>query len=99
MVLIEHFVDDALRKARLLGEGQCVDARTHKRDRGVVIERKGETYTVYEDGFSNEVFEEVSLEELEKLLKKIKKREFPNSRVAHFYQLNSIEEVRHGRRY
>ncbi|MDO5520005.1 MAG: hypothetical protein Q4G58_05895 [bacterium] len=99
MILIENFVEDAVRKAKHLEPGKCLDTRTHKRDRGVMIVKNGETYTVYEDGFYHEVFSQLSLAEMEKLLKKLRKREFPNSRVVHFYEWNSIEEVCHARRY
>ena len=65
----------------------CLDLRSYKRDRSVLIIRvKEKEFQVIENGFHQEVFE-VDLPGLRALLKKLIKREFPRSNKLRIYML------------
>lgn len=70
----------------------CLDLRSYKRDRSVLIIKVGQTvFQVIEKGFHKEIFE-VDLAGLRILLKKILKREFPRSRKLRIYSLGLYKE-------
>lgn len=91
MIPIENCVDDALRKLRRMDNGNCLDIRTYKRDRSVVIEKDDDKFNVYENGFNKEEFKGLTEDELKKLLKTLCRREFPRSSIVRFYKLDRLD--------
>ena len=87
MIPIDNFIEDAVRKLRKMKPLNCLDIRTYKRDRSIVIEKLEDGYNLYEDGFETEEFKNLSLDELKKLLKIMQKKEFPRSNIVKFYML------------
>lgn len=85
MIPIQNYVEDAIRKVNKFETGNCLDIRPFKRDRSVLIEKTGaDVYTVYEDGFKTNTYENLSIEDLKKLLKSMHKIEFPRSNIVRF---------------
>ncbi|MCI9304479.1 MAG: hypothetical protein HFJ13_10250 [Clostridium sp.] len=66
----------------------CLDIRTYKRDRSIIIEKLENGYNLYEDGFEKKEFKNLSQIELKKLLKVLQKKEFPRSNIVRFYVLD-----------
>jgi len=74
-----------------MGPGEGIDIRSYKRNRSVVIIRVSEMrFKVIERGFFVEEFE-VEERGLEKLLKKVIKREFPRSHKLRLYHISGEE--------
>lgn len=92
MITIDNFVFDTLKRLDDLNIGNCLDIRSYKKNRKVIIEKLEDNYNLYEDGFYNEYYLYLSKEELKKLLKTIEKREFPRSNKLRFYILSSKDE-------
>ncbi|UZP69073.1 hypothetical protein N1030_08920 [Desulfovibrio mangrovi] len=83
-----------LQRAAKLERGHCLDVRTYKRNRSVALVRTGyDAFTVIEDGFEQERWEEVSMEKLKRLLKQLLKKEFPRSHKVRLYTMSSYEEA------
>lgn len=77
-----------------LEKGQCVDLRTYKRNRSVVILCTGsDLFTVVERGFHEETWEGLTAEKIKRLLKTLLKREFPRSHKIRLYTLDSFEDA------
>ncbi|WP_419778484.1 hypothetical protein [Maridesulfovibrio sp.] len=84
-------IETVLRKLKKISLGHGLDLRTYKRDRSVVILRTGENaYTVIEDGFDQERFNE-DFKGLKKLLKKLLKKEFPRSNKIRVYDIEGLK--------
>lgn len=66
----------------------CLDIRTYKRDRSIIIEKLENGYNLYEDGFEKKEFKNLSQIELKKLLRVLQKKEFPRSNIVRFYVLD-----------
>ena len=92
MIPIDNFIEDAIKKLKKMKPLNCLDIRTYKRDRSVVIEKFEDGYNLYEDGFENAEFKNLSLDELKKLLKIMQKKEFPRSNIVRFYTLKRRDE-------
>ncbi|TIH17185.1 hypothetical protein D0S45_08380 [Marinifilum sp. JC120] len=81
-------IETIMRKLKKIPIGQGLDLRTYKRDRSLMIMRTGkDSFTVIEDGFSKEQFEE-DFKGLKKLFKKLLKREFPRSNKIRVYDID-----------
>lgn len=91
MLAIDNFVGDTLKRLEQIAPLNCLDIRSYKKNRKIVIEKLEEGYNLYEEGFHEEVFYDLSKEELKKLLKIIEKREFPRSNKLRLYVLDSRE--------
>lgn len=91
MLVIDNFVGDTLKRLEQIAPLNCLDIRSYKKNRKIVIEKLEEGYNLYEEGFHEEVFYNLSKEELKKLLKIIEKREFPRSNKLRLYVLDSRE--------
>lgn len=77
-----------------LEKGQCLDMRTFKRDRSVIIVCTGDdSFTVMERGFYKESWEGLTAEKIKRLLKTLLKREFPRSNKIRLYTLESFEDA------
>ena len=92
MINRDNFIETTIKKCELLTMGQCLDIRSYKRNRKVLIEKLEDGFTLYEDGFEVHTFPSLSEEKLEKLLRTIEKREFPRSHKLRFYILSSKED-------
>lgn len=91
MIPIENFIEDAFKKLKNMEPLNCLDIRTYKRDRSIIIEKLEDGYNLYENGFEKKEFKNLSKIELKKLLKVIQKKEFPRSNIVRFYVLNKRE--------
>ncbi|MGL5616597.1 MAG: hypothetical protein ACRDD2_10290 [Sarcina sp.] len=91
MLTIDNFVFDTLKRLEEINIGNCLDIRSYKKNRKVVIEKLENGFNLYEDGFYKEEFLELTKEELKKILKSIEKKEFPRSNKLRFYVLESRE--------
>ncbi len=68
---------------------QGVEILTYKRNRGVTIIKIDESnLSIQERGYEDNTFQ-VAMDDLEKQLKSIAKREFPRSRKVRVYRLDS----------
>ncbi len=92
MIPIDNFISDAIKKLKKMEDGNCLDIRTYKRDRSILIEKIGNKYNIYENGFEKQVFKSVEEVELKKILKIIQRKEFPRSSMVRFYKLERKED-------
>lgn len=51
MIPIENFIEDVFKKLKKMKPLNCLDIRTYKRDRSIIIEKLENGYNLYEDGF------------------------------------------------
>ncbi|MEZ6853706.1 hypothetical protein [Halodesulfovibrio aestuarii] len=87
-------IDSVLKRMKKLNVGQCVDMRSFKRNRSVVIVCCGEdSFRVVEDGFYQEVWDNQNTEQVKRLLKTLLKKEFPRSNKIRLYTLDSYEDA------
>ncbi len=81
-------IETVMRKLKKIQVGRGLDLRTYKRDRSVVIVRRGEDlFSVTENGFDTEQFTE-DFKGVKKLLKKLLKKEFPRSNKIRVYDVD-----------
>ncbi len=84
-------VDTVLERLAALPAGSCIDLRTYKRNRSVLIKRTGDdAFLVLENGFHEERFE-CGLKKMRKLLKTLLKKEFPRSNKIRLYNLGPCD--------
>jgi len=87
-----QIIDTVCERLKALPVSHCLDLRTYKRNRSVMIVKQGEEdLLVVENGFFKERFT-VKREKLRKLLKTLLKKEFPRSRKIRLYVLDNFEE-------
>ncbi|OEU70203.1 MAG: hypothetical protein BA863_13305 [Desulfovibrio sp. S3730MH75] len=86
-------LESVLRKLKKLPVGHCIDLRTYKRNRSLLIlHHIDEEFTIFEDGY--EVLEhKTTLKTVRKLLKNLFKREFPRSNKIRMYDLGEFDET------
>lgn len=89
MIPIENYIELALKKLKRMEPYNCLDIRTYKRDRKVIIEKLNNGFNVYEDGFYVEEFKSLDIDSLRYLLKEMIKKEFPRSNIVRFYELKN----------
>lgn len=89
MIVIDNFVFDTLKRLDEIEIGNCLDIRSYKKNRKVVIEKLENLFNLFEDGYRKEEFLDLTKDELKKLLKGIEKIEFPRSNKLRFYILDS----------
>ncbi len=95
-----RIVDAVCERLKTLPVSHCLDLRTYKRNRSVMITKLAEDdLLVVENGYFKERFQ-VKPEKLRKLLKTLMKKEFPRSRKIRLYVLDkcSEDEVLHTKR-
>ncbi|WP_309299744.1 hypothetical protein [Maridesulfovibrio hydrothermalis] len=81
-----------MRKLKKLPVGHCIDLRTYKRNRSLlIIHIKDHEFIIYEDGYEKNTHE-VKLKGVRKLLKTLFKREFPRSNKIRMYELGEYDE-------
>ncbi len=77
-----------------LQPGQCLDMRTYKRNRSVVVACTDPgVFLVMERGFHEETWQDLDAKEVKRLLKTLLKREFPRSHKIRLYMLDSFEQA------
>ena len=87
MIDKDTFIPVILKKAKSLPIGNCLDIRTYKRNRSVLLIREGEdSYRIIENGFYKNEFR-ASFKELRKIFKKLLKLEFPRSHKIRVYKM------------
>jgi hypothetical protein len=87
-----RIVDTVCERLKTLPVSHCLDLRTYKRNRSVMIAKLAEDdLLVVENGYFKERFQ-VKPEKLRKLLKTLMKKEFPRSRKIRLYVLDKFSE-------
>ena len=87
-----RIIDTVFERLTKLPVSHCLDLRTYKRNRSVMIAKLAEDdLLVIEDGYFKERFR-VKPEKLKKLLKTLMKKEFPRSRKIRLYVLDKFVE-------
>jgi hypothetical protein len=87
-----RIVDTVCERLKTLPVSHCLDLRTYKRNRSVIIAKLAEDdLLVVENGFFKERFR-VRPEKLRKVLKTLIKKEFPRSRKIRLYVLERFSE-------
>lgn len=89
MIVIDNFVFDTLKRLDEIKIGNCLDIRSYKKNRKVIIEKLENSFNLFEDGYRKEEFLDLTKDQLKKLLKGIEKIEFPRSNKLRFYVLDS----------
>jgi len=90
-------LESVLRKLKKLPVGHCIDLRTYKRNRSLLILHIRELeYIIYEDGYET-IEHQVAFKGMKKLLKTLFKREFPRSNKIRMYELGEYNEEKHRR--
>lgn len=90
-------LESVLRKLKKLPLGHCIDLRTYKRNRSLLIlHAREQEYIVYEDGYET-IEHQCALKGMKKLLKTLFKREFPRSNKIRMYELGEYNEEKHSR--
>ena len=80
-------VSAVLRRLEKLPDGHCLDLRTYKRNRSVLLVRRAaDDYLVVQDGYDRARYE-TDLAGLPRLLKTLLKKEFPRSTKIRLYDL------------
>ena len=88
MFTINNFAFDSIKKLDELKLYNCLDIRSYKKNRKVIIEKLENTFNVYE----KREFLNISKEELKKLLRTIEKIEFPRSNKLRVYVLETKDQ-------
>ena len=87
-----RIVDTVCERLKKLPVSHCLDLRTYKRNRSVMIAKMAEDdLLVIENGYFKERFR-VKPEKLKKLLKTLMNKEFPRSRKIRLYVLDKFVE-------
>ncbi len=94
MINKDSFIADTLKRLEKLEVGKCLDIRTFKKDRKVVIEKLAVNYNVYEEGFEKQSFMNLEVQDMKKLLKTLERREFPRSNKLRVYVADAKEAGR-----
>ncbi len=72
--------------------GHCLEIRTYKRNRRVLFHRaEKDAWNVLQDGFAKDLFENVALEKMRKLLQNLLRKEFPRSTKIRLYALGPCD--------
>lgn len=94
MINKDSFIADTLKRLEKLEVGKCLDIRTFKKDRKVVIEKLAVNYNVYEEGVEKQSFMNLEVQDMKKLLKTLERREFPRSNKLRVYVVDAKEAGR-----
>lgn len=62
-----------------MNKGDKIKFLTYKKDRSILVEKDGDTFTVVENGYRQIVWENLTEIEVLKRMKKLQKIEFPRS--------------------
>ncbi|CEN31264.1 Uncharacterised protein [[Clostridium] sordellii] len=80
MLDIKNFTKVTLEKLKKFNTGDQLELLTYKKDRKIIITKTDYSkFHIIEDGFEYNEFKNIDIKNLEKILKKLKKIEFPRS--------------------
>ncbi|CEN22287.1 hypothetical protein [Paraclostridium sordellii] len=80
MLDIKNFTKVTLEKLKKINTGDQLELLTYKKDRKIIITKTDYSkFHIIEDGFEYNEFRNIDIKNLEKILKKLKKLEFPRS--------------------
>ncbi|CEN25364.1 hypothetical protein [Paraclostridium sordellii] len=80
MLDIKNFTKVTLEKLKKFNTGDQLELLTYKKDRKIIIMKTDYSkFHIIEDGFEYNEFKNIDIKNLEKILKKLKKIEFPRS--------------------
>lgn len=80
MLDIKNFTKVTLEKLKKFNTGDQLELLTYKKDRKIIIIKTDYSkFHIIEDGFEYNEFKNIDIKNLEKILKKLKKIEFPRS--------------------
>ncbi|CEN24072.1 Uncharacterised protein [[Clostridium] sordellii] len=80
MLDIKNFTKVTLEKLKKINIGDQLELLTYKKDRKIIIMKTDYSkFHIIEDGFEYNEFKNIDIKNLEKILKKLKKIEFPRS--------------------
>ena len=79
MVSNLDFINIAMTSLKRMYTNQKVIFKTFKKDRKVEVLKLENSYTIIENGFKNNIIEDLEYKEVKKILKKLQKIEFPRS--------------------
>lgn len=69
-----------------LEQGAALEVLTYKRNRGFIVMRlEDDHFRLREHGYHVETYEDMTLQEFEKMIDRVIKREFPRSQSARIY--------------
>lgn len=89
---IKNFTKTPLQQIKKLAVGDIIELLTFKKDRKILIVKSDfNFYKVIEDGFEYKEFENIDSKNLEKLLKQLKRIEFPRSNKFHLNVIKNPE--------
>lgn len=84
-------METMMRKLKKLPVGHCLDMRTYKRNRSVVIKKiDQDSLIVVQNGYEQARYE-VNMSKMKKLLKGLLKKEFPRSTKIRLYALGPCQ--------
>ncbi|WP_291318484.1 hypothetical protein [Desulfonatronospira sp.] len=93
MIDKSNIIPAILERLENLPHGHYLDMRTYKRNRYLLLVKKGDDdFLIIENGFFRERFENVPFKKLKKLLKTLLKKEFPRSTKVRVYNMGVFEE-------
>ncbi|WP_028575607.1 hypothetical protein [Desulfonatronovibrio hydrogenovorans] len=82
-----------LERLQNLPVGHYLDVRTYKRNRFVLLVKKGEDdFLIIENGYFQERFENIPMKKIKKLFKTLLKKEFPRSTKIRVYNMGEYDE-------
>ena len=92
MIDKSKIIETVLEKVKNLPPGDCLDLRTYKRNRSVIIAKMSEDdLLIIENGYFREKFR-LKPEKLKKALKAMVRKEFPRSRKIRLYVMGRFSE-------
>ncbi len=95
MIHISKLIKILMHKMAHLSKWHYLDVRCYKKDRAIYFIKEDENiYHIIEDGFKNKEFY-LTFHEMEPLLKKLIKREFPRSNKIHLDKKGIYDPVFH----
>ena len=84
-------IETVLQKVKKLESGHCLDLRTYKRNRSVVIKKiSADDFLLVENGFEQAHYQ-TSFSKMGKILKLLLKKEFPRSTKIRLYDLGPCD--------
>ncbi len=93
MIDKSNIIPAILERLENLPVGHYLDMRTYKRNRYLLLVKKGDDdFLIIENGFFRERFENVPFKKIKKLLKAMLKKEFPRSTKVRVYNMGVFEE-------
>ena len=95
MIDKDNVVDAVLERLGKMEAGECLDLRTYKRNRSVLVQKLSEdAVLVVQDGYEQARHPHVPVNKLRKLFKTLLKKEFLRSNKVRLYMLGPCDPDR-----